>query len=144
MHKVVPALVAVPIAARPLVDGHAVALVLEDDEVLVVNKGYTVDRAAVDGLEDDLRVVGALREGARAPRVRLHHEAVARDARAVCAPDAIQLVNVEEAQLQRLAIFVKVELQVAGDSRVLHHRVLLLVDRRPHLIHKRPIFAVFH
>mmetsp|Transcript_48098 Transcript_48098/g.126563 ORF Transcript_48098/g.126563 Transcript_48098/m.126563 type:complete len:333 (-) Transcript_48098:55-1053(-) len=112
------------------------ALSLEDDEVLVVDKGDAVDRAALDRLHHDLRVVLALREDARPPGVRVHVEGVPRDGRAVRAPDALHFVHVGEPQLRRLSVLVEVELQVRRDAGVLYDLILRLLDAAKERLHQ--------
>lgn len=78
-----------------------------------------VHRAAIDGLHDQLGSILALREGARAPGLRVHVEGVPSNLGAISASNARHLVDVDEPQLRRLAILIDVELQVRGHQRVL-------------------------
>ena len=94
------------------VDREALALALEDAEVLEVDVADAVHRARVDGLGDDVRIVAALQKGTRTSGVLLDEERVARHLRAVLAADAIELLNVDKAQECRLTILVLLDLEV--------------------------------
>ncbi len=105
---------------------------------LVVHKTDAVDRARVDRLRNRLRVVGALRERARAPCFRLHEEAVASDARAVRAADALELVHVQKSELNGVAVFIEVQLKVARDVGILLDRFLYLPQSVELLVRAHP------
>lgn len=98
-------------------------------------RGY-IHWTTFDRLHDDLWIVLPLRVSARTTSIRMHHECVSCDVSTVRAANALGLVDVDKAQLLRLAVFVQVKLQVRRDVGVFHQLFAGLLYAAKKCIHQ--------